>query len=204
MSGTLRFLHFTFESGSFNEVEQTAPCLPGNEKSASRGLNDRSKTKSFIHSTVSPTQWGERNVLHPGVAKMTKTSPASRSLSGWAQMRHLSPVQLCWGGLWAYLLVQGPQRRRNSLWISRSFSKNNSVLLTNICSISKFLNIQQTLVLSTNICSLVSVDSVPALCLPLGGNCRHRARARPVLGQGRGLVESSSVAPSPCLSYTLA
>lgn len=38
MSGTLQFLHFTFESGSFNEVKQTAPCLPGNEKSASRGL----------------------------------------------------------------------------------------------------------------------------------------------------------------------
>lgn len=74
VSGTLRFLHFTFESGGFSEVKQTAPCLPGNEQG--------SKTKSFIHSTISPAQWGEWNVLHPGVAKMTKTSPASRSLSG--------------------------------------------------------------------------------------------------------------------------
>lgn len=57
------------------EVKQTALCHTGSQQSAKQG----SKTKSFIHSAISPAQQGERNVLHPGVTKMTETSPTSRS-----------------------------------------------------------------------------------------------------------------------------
>lgn len=90
----------------------------------------------------------------------------------------------------------------------QEFSKNNSVLLTNICSISKFLNIQQTSVHSTNICSPASVDSVPALCLLLGGDCgrvlgtegrRHAGQA--VLGRGLGLGGRLLHCPPPCLCH---
>lgn len=51
-----------------------------------------------------------------------------------------------------------------SPWVSGRVSKNNSALSINICSTSKLLDIQQTLVPSTNICWPNSVDSARALC----------------------------------------
>lgn len=127
---------------------------------------------------------------------MINAQPALLELPGWARTRLECPRGLL-RLLRPYTLVQGPQRRENSLELSRSFSKNNNILLTNICPISKLLNIQQTWVHSTNICSLARVDSVPVLCLLLSGDYRRGVRdgtpgdtrAGPVLCKGLGVIE---------------
>lgn len=171
---SLFILHLRMEA--LESLSRTFQAILGSSGQSSRGLKP---SHLFIRLTLlrRSREMGTCRTLE--LQRWQTSSPPSRSCPAthrWGSGSLCSSADV--GSELTYILVQGPQRREKSLWINRSFSKNNSVLLTNIYSIGKFLNIQQTSVHSTNICLLASVDSVPALCLLLGGDCRQRCQGQ--------------------------